>query len=399
MKKLPYYQRNLLVLCVCIFFCAVSYQLIMPFFPKLLAELEVEEDLISYWTGLIFSCQSAAFMIAAPLWGKVGDTYGRKKMILRAGIVISLSYFAMFFCRDPYQLLTVRIVNGFFTGFIPASITLVSTNTPEDRVLPYVAALQTVSASGTLAGPAIGGFLGALKGFQFSVLLGAGAVFVSTLLVAFLVKEINMPKPGEGPGTTLWEDIRLSFRNPVIKNLVILNFFQGICTQGVMPFIIIHLGGRVSEFWSGILYSLPASAMIFTAQRWSRLGKTVSQYMMILIGFAGSGIAIILLANVKSIGLFALFMFLFGVMNSAITTNVTAKTVSSIEEDFRGRALSIQSTFGTLGNVAAPISVGLITKTWGTSVSFTLIGLITLACGLVFWVIISKRGQMKNGTP
>ena len=150
-----------------------------------------------------------------------------------------------------------------------------------------------------------------------------------------------MPHPEAAEKTSLWQDIALSFRNPVIKQLVILNFFQGICTQGVMPFIIIHLENSVSEFMSGILYSLPASAMVFTAQRWSRLGKQYSQYMMLVVGYIGSGAAILLLANVHNTVLFAVFMFLFGVMNSGITTNLTAKTVSSIEEDFRGRALSI----------------------------------------------------------
>ncbi len=392
MKKIPYYQSNIIVLGVCIFCCAVSYQLIMPFFPKLLAELGAPKGDISYWTGLIFSCQSAAFMVAAPLWGKVGDTYGRKKMILRAGFVISLSYFAMFLCRTPGQLLVIRVVNGFFTGFIPASITLISTNTPEEKVLPYVAAAQMLSAAGTLAGPAAGGILGALNGFQSVVLIGAGAVFLSTVAVIFFVKEINMPHPEAAEKTSLWQDIALSFRNPVIKQLVILNFFQGICTQGVMPFIIIHLENSVSEFMSGILYSLPASAMVFTAQRWSRLGKKYSQYMMLVVGYIGSGAAILLLANVHNTVLFAVFMFLFGVMNSGITTNLTAKTVSSIEEDFRGRALSIQSTFQTLGNVTAPVTVGVITKTHGTAFSFSIVGVITLLCGAVFfWVITRKK--------
>ncbi|MBR4749507.1 MAG: MFS transporter [Abditibacteriota bacterium] len=390
MKQLPYYQKNIIVLGICIFLCAVSYQIIMPFFPRLLADLGVEEQNISYWTGLIFSCQSAAFMIAAPLWGKVGDTYGRKKMILRAGTVISISYFAMFFCRDPYQLLVVRIVNGFFTGFIPASITLVSTNTPEDRVLPYVAAMQTVSASGTIAGPAVGGFLGALWGFQSSVLVGASAVFVSTIMVLAFVKEINMPRPDPGHRTTLWQDIAISFRNPVIKNLVVMNFFQGICVQGVMPFIIIHMDGQVSDFVSGILYSLPAVAMIFTAQRWSRLGKTMSQYLMIIIGFIGSGAAIVLLANVRSLVLFGIFMFLFGLMNSGITTNLTAKTVSSIEEDFRGRALSIQSTFQTLGAVTTPVTAGIIIQARGTAFSFSAVGILTLVVGILFWVVLKN---------
>lgn len=391
--QLPYYKKNLLILGICIFFTAISYQLIMPFIPRFLEEMDVDPEQISFWTGLIFSVQAVSNMIANPIWGKIGDTYGRKPMVLRAGFVISVMYMAMFLCQTPFQLLIVRFINGFFTGFIPASITLISTNTPNNKVLTYVAAAQTLSAAGQIAGPSIGGLLGAIGGIRSVVIYGSAAVFLSSLAVLLFVKEINKPKPEEMVRTSIFADIKESVKSPVILRLIILSFFQGFFISGIMPFVIIHLGNK-SSLLTGLIYSVPALSMILTAQIWSRLGKKYSYYLMMTIGFVGAGISIILFARIFDFISFAVIFFFFGLFSSAITTNTTAKTVSDIHSDFRGRALSIQASFMMLGNVVAPVTIGLISKEYDTVVSFTIVGIITLICGVLFFY--SSKNQIKN---
>ena len=391
--KYPYYKSNMIVLGCCIFMAAVSYQLVIPFMPKFLGEMNVEPENISFWTGLIFSMQALSVVIATPIWGKLGDTYGRKPMILRAGFVISIMYLALYFCHTPSQLLLVRFINGFFTGFIPASVTLISTNTPKKKVLSYVATAQTLSAAGQIIGPSIGGFLGSTHGFRTISIYGAIAVFISTLAVVFFVIERNKPMAEKIEKTSILEDLKTSVKSPIIKRLMFVNFLQGFCINGIMPFIVIHLGyisADIPSWFIGTIYSVPAIAMIMTAQIWSKFGKKTSYYMTLTIGIIGAGINILIMANVGNIWSFALFFLLYGIFNSAVTTNTTAKTVIDIKDNFRGRALSVQSSCVMLGCVIAPLSSGFISKIYNTEISFVIIGVILLISGITFFVLSKK---------
>jgi len=388
---MEYYKKNFYVLAFCICMAATSYQLIIPFLPKFLGEMDLNTAQISFWTGVIFSFQSFAFMLATPIWGKIGDTYGRKMMIIRAGTVISIMYVALYFCKTPYQLLIVRFMNGLFTGFIPASIALISTNTPKHNVLKLVAAAQSISAIGQVAGPSIGGFLSSLYGFKNSALISGGLVLFSTILVAIYVKEINKPENVEK--TNIFSDIKEIINKKDAKNMLFLCFMQGFSAMSIMPFVLIHLSrtnANIPDWVIGIIYSFPAIAMISSAQKWTQLGCKHSYFKILNIALIGIGASLLFIALNNNIIWFSTIFFIFGLFTAAIVTNVTANTVSNIDPDHRGRVLSLQGSFTTLGAMVAPITVGIIAKFYSTNISFLVVGIIILISSFIFLKISKK---------
>jgi len=125
-------QRNLYVLWVGNFLTACSLSLVMPFLPHFIAELGVTDNL-SIWSGLIFSVTFVSSTIMSPIWGSLADRYGRKPMLVRAGISLSAVYFLMSLATSHVQLFWLRLLNGAFSGYIPSAIALVATNTPGRR--------------------------------------------------------------------------------------------------------------------------------------------------------------------------------------------------------------------------------------------------------------------------
>lgn len=71
--------------------------------------------------------------MSSPFWGAVGDKYGRKPMIIRAGLVLFVIYILMAFVTNEYQVLVLRLLQGLLSGFIPGAIAIVGTNTPEKK--------------------------------------------------------------------------------------------------------------------------------------------------------------------------------------------------------------------------------------------------------------------------
>ena len=383
-----YYKQNFIVLAVCIVFAAISFQIIMPFLPKYLEEMSLTAQQISFWTGLIFSMQSFAIMIANPIWGKVGDTYGRKLMILRAGTVISLMFLALYFCRQPYHILIVRFINGFFTGFIPASIALISTNTPKDKVLKVVAAAQTCQAVGQLVGPSLGGFLTSAFGFRTTILISFGLVALNTLTVLFFVKEINKPEKPEKQ-TNILADLREIIHYKNQKELLFLCFIFGISLQAVLPFVVIHLSSisNMPAWVMGVIYAIPAVSMIISAQFWSKTGKNKGFVKVLKFATFTMAVIYLLLGLWNNVVWFCLSFFMFGLFLAAMRTNITARTVSEIEADHRGRVLSVQDSFMTFGGAIAPITVGTIAKDFSTNVAFISMGIFIFVCAFVMFVL------------
>src|SRR4030042_3419870 len=94
------WQKNLYSLCFAQLISAVGLSLVIPFLPLYVRELGVTgEEAVKIWSGLIFS---APFLVSAflqPLWGILGDRHGRKPMVVRAMLGLSLAHFLMGFAQ------------------------------------------------------------------------------------------------------------------------------------------------------------------------------------------------------------------------------------------------------------------------------------------------------------
>src|SRR5690606_13671692 len=140
---------------------------------------------LNLWAGIAVSAHFVTGIFMMPVWGKLGDKYGRKPMAVRAGFSLSLIYLLTSFAAAPWHVAVLRLLNGALTGFIPMSIALIGTNTPPPYAARYVASLQTSSAAGTVIGPVLGGTLAALFGVRGALTASAVLVFISTLLTVF----------------------------------------------------------------------------------------------------------------------------------------------------------------------------------------------------------------------
>ena len=156
--------------------------MVMPFLPFYLKELGVTDpDSVKIWSGLVFS---APFMVSAlmqPLWGVLGDRYGRKPMVVRAMMALGAANIVMGFAQTAPQLLTLRFCQGFLSGFVAPSLALLSSCTPENRTGQAIGTLQSSLVTGMIVGPLLGGVLAHFFGYR-PLFFGTGSYAASRLL-------------------------------------------------------------------------------------------------------------------------------------------------------------------------------------------------------------------------
>ena len=86
------WQRNTWLMAFCVLCTSASYTMLIPFLPLYLLDLGTPEADVPFWSSAVFSITFCIAAIMAPIWGRIADRYGRKKMAVRACIGLTLSY-------------------------------------------------------------------------------------------------------------------------------------------------------------------------------------------------------------------------------------------------------------------------------------------------------------------
>jgi len=229
----------------------------LPFFPSLLEEMGMRGDAeVARWAGLCFAAAPLTATFSAPIWGAVGDRFGRKLMVCRSMIAIALFVGAMGLASTPWQLLALRLAQGLFSGFIPPSITLVSVLAPADQQGRIAGNLTTALAIGALVGPLFGGLAVAVLGSHQRVFFVVAALATfATLLVTFGAREDRSTWRKEsqpvGPRAVLraaFGDLREVAANPALRAMALLVFAMQFGLGALNPVMELH----VREFFVGV---------------------------------------------------------------------------------------------------------------------------------------------------
>src|SRR5690625_6681273 len=85
-----------------------------------------------------------AFLFS-PIWGRIGDKYGRKKILIMSASGLAVSVLLMGFATSVWQLFLLRFIMGVFTGFIPMSQALIATQTKKENARRVIGTIQTRS--------------------------------------------------------------------------------------------------------------------------------------------------------------------------------------------------------------------------------------------------------------
>ena len=131
---MPIARRNFTAIYASHLATAIGMAAFIPFIPYYVGELGVTDGAErKIWAGCIIAAAPAMAAIFGPIWGALGDRVGRKIMVLRSLVAITVFVALMGVVSAPWQMLVLRLFQGVFSGFVAAGNTLVSVSTPVER--------------------------------------------------------------------------------------------------------------------------------------------------------------------------------------------------------------------------------------------------------------------------
>ncbi|WP_078549654.1 MFS transporter [Litchfieldia alkalitelluris] len=396
---MPTWKRNLWILWIGAFFTAASFSMVIPFLPIFLLQIGVH-DHTELWSGLIFSSAFFAGAIATPFWGSMADKYGRKPMIIRAGFALFVVYTLMAFVTNPYQILGLRILQGLLSGYIPGAIALIGTNTPREKVGYALALISSATASGMIMGPLLGGGMAELVGNRWAFASAGIIVFFATLLIIFWVKEENF-KPSKEK-SSIKRDFKVALNNRPFLLVLILTLIVScsvMTIEPILPLYIADLSGssKYASLLTGFIISLPGIASALFAPIWGKWADKVGFKRVLFIGLLGAGIGTLAQIIFSQIWGFSITRFIYGVFYCAIFPALNGLVVTSTQEEFRGRAFSLNQTSNQIGGMIGPIIGGLLGGVFPVQSVFLVTGILLLgAMGTVYWNTDKSRIPAKK---
>lgn len=390
-------NKNIYTLIVTMFFISAAYTMLVPFLPLYLIELGVTGKDVNLWTGMVFSVCFFVAGVMGPIWGKLADTKGKKRMVIRASVLIGLSYFFCGLVQNEWQLLWARAFQGFANGFVAAALAIISQSTNEKRLGMTLGLAQTALVVGGICGPLIGGFISHLFGMRASFFIGGVILWAISLAVWLLVQEKPVPA-GAVEDTSIREDLSYVWHDRHLKELLIFFFiFQNaiLMIQPVTALYIGELQGSMDnvELTSGIILSCGGIAGAVTTALWGRLGQRKGYYWAMAVTFCCAGALLMAQGVPRTVLGFGICQFLVGCFLIGTNPSINAAFVKYTDENFRGRVFGLANTAQQFGNMAGPLLSAGITMYFPTYSVYFLAGASQLLVGLYVWRRHVRRGE------
>lgn len=380
------WKRNLIVLWLGVFFCSTAYSISIPFLPIFLhTSLGVNEHLEA-WAGISFGITFLASALISPYWGSLADKYGRKPMLIRSGFSLAVLYFLTYFIKDPYLFVVLRIFQGLLAGYVPASIALVGTNTPEKHVGYALGIMATAGATGNIVGPLVGGVVSHLWGNREAFLFSGFVVLVAASIATFFVKEVNMDR--SKARSNVREDLRSALANRPLMSVLGMTMLVTMSVMLLEPLLtvyVLQLGVSQQEasLSAGIIFSAVGIATVLAAPRWGRLGTKLGYSKILFIGLIGGAVGNLLQFFFANLYGFGILRFLYGLFFAAVYPSINAMIVKVTEPEFRGRAFSLNQSSTQLATMLGPVLGGFLGGLIPIRVVFIINGIALLAAAIV----------------
>lgn len=381
------WKKNLIVVWICQFAAMVGMSAIVPFLPLFVRELGITSlEETAYWSGLVFAGPFFISFFLTPVWGNLGDRYGRKIMTVRALLGLAIAQVLVGFSQNVNQLFLARLLQGLLSGFLPAAMALIAANTPKDKTGYALGLLQSSTAAGTVLGPLLGGLLSDTLGFRSVFFIVAGILAVTAIAVVFLVvEENNTEEKSQHSFMDNWKYL-LGNKKLLLPAIMIMLTAFGI--SFVRPTFVLYIETfSVSEKFlptiTGALYSIVGIFSIVSAPWWGRRVEKSGVAKNVIIASLLTGIMYIAHSFVYDLYLLIPIRILIGLGFGALSPLLFTAISNNVSLIRKGGVLGVGSSFQILGNMLGPVLGGFSAGFLGLRISFIITGIVFLMITLI----------------
>ncbi len=392
------WKRNLYVCWFGVFVMSLGTSQLVPILPLYIEELGVHDiNQVEVWSGIAFGVTFVTLAIFSPLWGRMSDKYGRKPMLLRASLGMTVVITCIGLVHNVFELVFLRMLQGTISGFYSASITLVAIQTPRRYSGWALGVLFTGAVGGMLLGPLLGGYLEGIIGIRHQFFVMGGFLVISFVTSLFFVKEDFTPRTEHTHVRlkSIWQSVTAP---EVLKAMFVTTFISQMALTSIQPIITVYIAdiaGRLPNLAliSGMVFSATGVANIISAPFLGKLADRIGPYRVILGSLVLAGLVFIPQAFVRTPWELMGLRFLLGFATAGLMPSINTLIKRITPDEVTGQIFGYTQSAQFLGSFFGAVMGGLVSAWFGLrSVFFITGGLLMLNAIWVFRDIhLSKR--------
>jgi DHA1 family tetracycline resistance protein-like MFS transporter len=355
----------------------LGYMIMIPLLPYYAQRFGASGVLV----GALLATMAVASAVAAPFWGALSDSIGRKPVVLTSQFIALAGFLLLATAPSLQMLFIARGVAGIGGGNLGVTQSYIADVTPEDLRDRAFAGFGVVFGAGIVLGPVLGGAL-VHVGFWLPFVVAAGLEIVNIILTLRFLPNIRGKKRQRidivHTARAAWSDARIRFLMAShFLFIFAVTFFFAVFALYVNR--VLHLGpehaGYLIAFAGAVGGIALGIAVGPAAQRFGDRAVAVTGFTLSIVAYALLGFA-------HTIATFAAVLVIWAIGASCIEPTVEALLANAVPKEYRGAMLGFNDLLNNAALMLAPSLGGFIVDT-----NVALIGLvpgIAVLAGLSF---------------
>lgn len=375
----------------------LGFGILIPLVPYMADRFGATPDIITPILGTYALCQ----LIAAPVWGRLSDRYGRRPILMWSLAGACVSYAMLGLATNVEWLLASRILGGFMAGNVSAAMAYASDiSTPQDRAK----SMGTVGAGigiGFMLGPAIGGLLAGESEATANFMRPAVASMVLSLVAIGLVywrlpeshtaEHRAAQRSESSPNEGRWQ---LLTRKPALRwialSALLLTFSQAIL-ESIFAIWALDRYGFGPRTVGLMMFGLALVPVTMQGGLVRILVPRLGEHRLAEMGVVLYVVGLLFVALATAFPLTVLGLVLCGAGAGAFMPSGSALASKEADAANRGMVMGAYQASGSLARVLGPLASGPVYAAFGPSAPFLLGAFVTWPA--VFMIGRSKRVQ------
>ena len=367
--RLEPWQRNQYIVVATVALAQVGSDLTQPFIALYVRYLGVTDlTEASRWSGLVVGAAPLCSALMSPLWGSMADRFGRKAMVLRALLMISLMQMAQALVPDVHWLLAARIVLGMFAGFSTMAMALAVSLGPRERMGQAIGMVQAAQLFPTAIGPTIGGLLSDTFGLRTNFFVTGLMLIIPISVMYFLVREGDYAERVERTSTrpvrgrAAWRSQLAVPGFAAALGILFVARFADRALPPILPLFLSELDTPRAQLATitGLVVSAGAVAAACSATLYGRRSRPENNRRLLIIALSGGALFSLLLGIATSWQQVLVLRFVLGLLaGGSLSLGYTLGARLGPPER-SGLTLGILASCAQLGSASAPLLGGVL---------------------------------------
>lgn len=385
--------RRLAVLIAVNFVDMIGFMIVLPLLPFYALKLQATPETI----GWLIASFSIAQLLAAPIWGRVSDRYGRRPALLIGLSASAMAYLVFGLATSVWLLFLSRLVQGAgggTTGVAQAYVADTVEQADRARALGW---LSAATSAGVMVGPAIGSFA-ARFGQAAPGMFAATLCLINVFFAWKWLPESHEPASASTKARKpIWHPAWMALRHPAtpIGRLLWIYGVGMLAFASMTSVMALYLGAEFSIDETTIGYVFLYVGVLSFVMRSLLLGPIVDRIgetWAMRIGTVLFVLGLALYPLPRDLWTLALVIPLVPIGTALLFPATTSLMSRHSDPSELGTTMGVAQTFAGLARVMAPILATITFQRLGHGWPFYAAGVLVALVGLMaFQVDVHPR--------